>query len=97
MGMGNAPTTGAVFRVLADNSRRVKAGDKPETVGTPKDAGRERRVQRRPGRACSPTSVFGCPPTTRKDAKRVGTRIIARGWSPWLKHGSGVFRALSRL
>jgi hypothetical protein len=71
VGMGTVPASGAVLRALAENTRRVKTYDSSETVSTPKklDA---RRVQQRPGRACSPTSVFGLNPRL---------SVLAPAWS----------------
>ena len=56
--LGSAPAADAVFRALAENFGRTRKLRTRREVSCPKrlDAG---RVQQRPGRACSPTSVFG--------------------------------------
>ena len=52
---GSAPASGAVFRALAENSGGVKRCQRWPVVVCPTRWPRG-RVQRRPGRACSPTS-----------------------------------------
>src|ERR1035438_76194 len=56
--MGSATASGAVFRALAENNGAWNYADasRPIIAHPMLDA---RRVQPRPGRACSPTSEFG--------------------------------------